>query len=155
MHLSQRNGLYVVEQGSDFGAIDAALAEIDHRLYLSWEVDARYGDPRDGARVYRVLYDRGDQPPATVAEWRNEYGAPLPLSSGLVELVKSLRPRDGVDLERAQRANEEKAARETADFERDVDEIAADMGPRISDKRSAVLHRGQHLRLARARRARQ
>lgn len=131
-------GLYVVEQASDVRAVEASLAEIDPALFLSWEIE---GD----RKVYRVLYDRGDQTPAEIARW------PYPLSSGLVELVKSLRPREGPDLERAQRANEQKAERETRDFEETVDEIAKDVGKRISGKRSAVLHRGQHLRLARSR----
>lgn len=136
------SGLTLVEDSRDERDIQAELEQIDDRLFLSWEIDR-------GRQLYRVLYDRGDEPPAPIAEWRGSDGEPLPLSSGLVELVKSLRPREGVDLGAAQRANEERAARQRADFEYEVDEAARDIGPRISDKRSAVLHRGVHLRRAR------
>lgn len=141
-----RSGLTLVEDSLDEQAVQAQLALIDDRLYLSWEV-------RRGRQLYRVLYDRGDQTPAPIAEWCGPNGEPLPLSSGLVEHVKSLRPRDGiVDLEGPQRRNEERAAKLKAESDAAMDEIAADVGPRISDKRSAVLHRGVHLRRARARR---
>jgi hypothetical protein len=140
MPASYRNGLYVVEDASDFRTIDRELAAIDERLFLDYEI-------RAGAKVYRVLYERWPEPPAEIARW------PYPLSSGLLELVKSLRPRAGVDLEAALRANAELEARQLADFERDVDEIADDVGPRIRETRSALLHRGVHLRRARARRS--
>jgi hypothetical protein len=137
MPVSHRNGLYVAEDAIDFRTIDRELAAIDERLFLDYEI-------RAGAKVYRVLYDRWPESPAEIARW------PYPLSSGLLELVKSLRPRAGVDLEAPLRANAERAARQRADFERDVDEIAADVGPRIRETRSALLHRGAHLRRARA-----
>jgi hypothetical protein len=140
MPVSHRNGLYVVEDAIDFRTIDRELAAIDERLFLDYEI-------RAGAKVYRVLYDRWPEPPAEIARW------PYPLSSGLLELVKSLRPRAGVDLEAPLRANAERAARQRADFERDVDEIAADVGPRIRETYSAVLHRGVYLRRSRTRRA--
>jgi len=141
-----RSGLTVVEDSLDIRAIDAGLRLIDDRLFLTYEIE-------QGRQLWRVLYDRGDEPPATIADWRDARGRPLPLSSGLLELVKSLRPRSGeVDLEASQKANEERAAREQAESDAAMDEIAADVGPRISDKRSAVLHRGVHLRLARDRR---
>ena len=143
---SHRSGLTLVEDSYDERSLQAELELIDDRLYLVWEV-------RRGARLYRVLYDRGDNEPAPIAEWRGDDGSPLPLSSGLVELVKSLRPRDGnVDLEGPTRRNVERAERLKADSDAAMDEIAADVGPRISDKRSAVLHRGVHLRRARDRR---
>jgi hypothetical protein len=137
MRTSHRNGLFVVEDAADFNTIDRQLrVEVDDRLFLTAEYE-------NGGRVYRVLYDRGDDVPAEICRW------PHQLSSGLVDLVKSLRPREGPDLERAARANEAKAARDLADFERDVDEIADDVGPRIEGRRSPLFHRGMHLRRAR------
>ena len=145
MPRSFRNGLHVVEDNTTFAAVDAALYAVDQQLFLTWEVE-------DGAKLYRVLFDRGDNPPAEIARWVNERGQPLPLSHGLVELVKSLRPRDGVvDFHAAQRANEAREAEKIADFDAEVDEIVADMGPRAEGKKRAVLHRGQHLRMARSR----
>jgi hypothetical protein len=140
-----RSGLTLVEDSLDERAVQRELELIDDRLFLSWEIS-------HGRRLYRVLYDRGDEAPAPIAEWRGPNGEPLPLSSGLVELVKSLRPRGGVDLEASQKANEALRERQLRDFDYDVDEAAADVGPRISDKRSAVLHRGVHLRRARDKR---
>lgn len=145
MPTSFRNGLYVSEDAVDFNAVDKALYEVDDHLFLTWEVT-------DGAKAYRVLYDRGDHEPAEICRWVNERGDPLPLSSGLVERVKSLRPRDGVvDLDASRKANEELERRQVADFEAEVDEIVKDMGPRAEGRKRPVLHRGQHLRLARQR----
>ena len=136
-------GLYVVEDSLDATAIGRELAAVDDRLFLSWDVE-------QGRQLWRVLYDRGDLPPVAIADWRDDRGRPLPLSSGLLELVKSLRPRGGPDLEASSRANAAARERQLRDFDEAVDEIAADIGPRISDKRSAVLHRGPHLRRARS-----
>ena len=99
MPVSHRNGLYVVEDATDFRAIDRELSAIDERLFLDYEI-------RAGAKVYRVLYDRWPEPPAEIVRW------PHPLSSGLVEELRKLRPREGVDLQAPLRANEEQAARE-------------------------------------------
>ena len=137
MPVSHRNGLYVVEDATDFRAIDRELNAIDERLFLDYEI-------RAGAKVYRVLYDRWPEPPAEIVRW------PHPLSSGLVEELRKLRPREGVDLQAPLKANEQRALREVADFERDVDEIADDIGPRMRETRSAVLHRGVYLRRSRA-----
>lgn len=143
MPISQRNGLYVVEAAADFKAIDAALYEVDDHLFLTWEI-------RDGAKVYRVMFDRGDEPPVSICDWTNEYGKPLPLSSSLIERVKSLRPRGTLDFKASQKANEAMVARQVADFDAAVDEMAADIGPRIEGRRSPAFHRGIHLRRARA-----
>jgi len=146
----QRSGLYVVEDAGDFKAVDRELRVIDDRLFLSWEIDHRYGDPRYGTKVYRVLCDYGSaNEPGVVCEWRTDVGVPLPLSSGLVEQVKSQRPREGFNAKAAQAANDAKIEKERAELDAAMDEIADDVGPRISDKRSALLHRGPHLRRAR------
>lgn len=131
------SGLTLVEDSLDARAVEAALQRIDDRLFLTFEI-AR------GQRVYRVLYDRGDQPPAPIADW------PHALSSGLVELVQSQRPRGGVDLEASEKANAALKERQLADFDYALDELANDLGPRIAGKRSPAFHRGPHLRRARS-----
>jgi len=144
MPVSRRNGLLVVEEATDFRAVDAALADIDRRLFIAYEIEA-------GRPVYRVMVDQGDHGAAVLCDWRDEHGQPLPLSSGLVEQVKSQRPREGPDLGRSERANAELKARQLADFDEAVDGIAEDVGARMSGRRSAVLPRGIGLRRARSR----
>lgn len=130
MQTSFRNGLHVVEDNTTFTSVDAALYEVDNHLFLTWEAA---GD----RKLYRVLYDRGEnQSPAEIARWVNERQEPLPLSHGLVDLVKSLRPRDGnVDLEASRKANEEREQAELEAFEEEVDAIAAE-GVRWMKRRS-------------------
>lgn len=133
---------------SDERSVERDLQRLDDRLFLSWEIERdRDGEP---IRVYRVMCEYAGDHFAPVCDWRDEKQRPLPLSSGLVELVRSLRPRGGTSVQEAIDANAAHQAQVEADFERDVDELIADMAPRISDKRSAVLPRGAHL--ARSRR---
>lgn len=142
-------GLYVVEYAADFDSIDRALRrEIDDRLFLSKEFDRRYDD-----FVYVVLCEvAGDHPPVCVTEWREETGRPLPLSSGILERVRSQRARGGVAAIEAFAANEAMQERNRREADEAMDEIGEDVGARISEKRSAVLHRGVGLRRARDKR---
>jgi len=135
-------GLYVVEQAADFRAIDAELGRIDSRLFLSWELER-------GKKLYRVLYERGDLPPLTLCDWRDERGEPLPLSSGLIERVKSQRPRGGPEFPDYARLNEERAEKERVELGEAMQDIAADIEPRIAGRRLPLFHRGIHLRRAR------
>jgi hypothetical protein len=131
----------VVEEAADFNAIDRDLRRIDARLFLTYEIDSR-----SKRRVYRVLCEfAGDKPPGVLCEWRDGWGYPLPLSSGLLTQVQKQRG-ELVDFEAL---NAAKVEREIADFEAEVDEAVADMGPRIAGKRSPAFHRGIHLRRSR------
>jgi hypothetical protein len=139
------SGLYVVEFGQDFAAIDRELRREDDRLFLTWEIDPRYNQ-----KVYRVLCEvAGDKPSVCIAEWRDELGRPLPLSSGILERVRSQRARGGVAAQEAFASNEAMIEAAIRESDEAMDEIAEDVGPRIAGKRSAVLHRGHHLRRSR------
>jgi hypothetical protein len=141
MGLEYRNGIYL--PAADERAVERELQQLDDRLFLTFEIEG-------GRQVYRVMCEYAGDHFAPVCDWRDEKGQPLPLSSSLVELVRSLRPRGGVAVQESIAANERLQAQVEADSERDIDEIVADMAPRISDKRSACLPRGPHLRRARS-----
>lgn len=81
-------GIWLAEQGADEAAMQRALERLDDRLILAWEVDPIYS-----SRVYKVVRRVSDDRPAVhICDWRDDYGKPLPLSSGLTDLVQSLRP---------------------------------------------------------------
>lgn len=135
----------------DEQAVDAALRAYDDALFLTKEVDRRYS-----RFVYQVQIWRGDQPPVLLVEWRDPAGCPLPLSHSFIDEVKKLRPRSGTPGRSAAEAQarndalvEQAAAEERADYE----EVAGDLLPRISEKRSALLPRSPGL-VASRRRAR-
>lgn len=87
------------------------------------------------------MYDRGDDPPVELSRWPHE------LSSGLVDQVKSQRPRSGpITPPDFALLNEQRAEKEKQELVEHMDEIADDVGSRISGTRSSVLHRGIHLR---------
>jgi len=130
---------------ADERTVERELQRLDPRLYLTYELER-------GRPCYRVMCEYAGDKFLPVCDWRDEKGEPLPLSSGLVEQVRSLSPRGGVAVQESIAANEALQAQVDADSEREIDEIVADMGPRISEKRSACLPRGVHLRRSRDRR---
>jgi len=131
---------------ADERAIEDELQRLDPRLYLSFEIEG-------GRQVYRVMCEYAGDRFAPVCDWRDEQQRPLPLSSGLVELVRSLQPRGGVAAQEAMAANERRRERLEADVEEAVDEIADDMGPRIAGRKQSLLNRSPGL-VASRRRAR-
>jgi hypothetical protein len=141
MGLEYRNGIYL--PAADERSIERDLQLLDPRLFLTFEVER-------GRQVYRVMCEYAGDHYACVCEWRDDKQQPLPLSSGLVELVRSLQPRGGTTVQEAIAANERLQVQVEADSEREIDEIVADMGPRIAGRRSPVFHRGPHLRRARS-----
>jgi hypothetical protein len=144
MLLSQRpSGLLVPAQ--DERAIERELARIDPRLYLTYEIER-------GQRLYRVMCEYAGDKYLPVCDWRDEQGEPLPLSTGLLELVRSLAPRGGVTAQETFEANERLRQQAEREFHDDLEEIVADMGPRLRETRSAVLPRGTHLRRSREKR---
>lgn len=97
------SGLMVAEHSQDEAAISRALKRIDSRLVLQ-----KHPGDVPGGFVYKVLaVVSEDRPPEYVATWADELGNPLPLSTGLVALVESLRKesrgRRGVDADEANR----------------------------------------------------
>lgn len=144
------SGLFVSEQVSDSESVERALNALDHpvadRLFVTREVDQRFG-----SWVWRVMIWNGDRPAENLCEWRDQAGQPLPLSHGLVDRVRAqMASRDGdrlgIALAEQNERHSERVRREVDDA---LDEIAADVGPRMRETRSAVLHRGQHLRRSR------
>jgi hypothetical protein len=88
-------GLVVAEHGMDAQAIQRALKQIDDRLIL-W--------PPDSVNAYWQVYSRVSDwyPPTPVAAWMDDYGNPLPLSSGLIDKVNRLRldaPNKGLSVD--------------------------------------------------------
>jgi hypothetical protein len=128
---------------ADERSVERELQALDPRLFLTYEIEG-------GRQVYRVMCEYAGDHFAPVCDWRDEKQQPLPLSSGLIELVRSLRPRGGVTAQEAIAANEKLQARVEADFENEVDEIVGDMAPRMRETRAACLPRGPHLRRARS-----
>jgi hypothetical protein len=154
--ISRRDsGLFVAERTPDTHDVEAALNRLDHpiagRLFITREVDRRHG-----CFVHRVMIDNGDQEPANLCEWRDGLGRPLPLSHGLVDKVRrQMHARDGERLVAEMAAsNHTHQERLRQDMNDALDEIAADVGKRISETRSPALHRGPHLRRSHEKRVR-
>jgi len=145
--VSRRGGLLVAEESMAFEQLERALKQLDRDLVLNVEFD-----PVHGCAVYDVhkVISR-DRPAAFICRWMDAYGTPLPLSSGLLELVQKLQSGHGEDADELNRRMLEADERDVAEG---VREIVRDMLPRITGKRIPVLHRGIHLRRARARNGR-
>lgn len=116
-------GLVIAEQSADEASIARALKQIDSRLVLQ-----KHPAEIRGGWVYKVFaIVSDDQPAEAVCTWADEYGNPLELSSGLVDLVNRLRPdarsrrgpdsdeRNAAHREQLQRAREEDAERVNED----------------------------------------
>jgi hypothetical protein len=144
------SGIFVSERVADSADVERALNRIDHpiahRLFVTREIDRYFR-----AYVWRVLVDNGDRPAECVTEWRDGKGMPLELSHGLVEKVKA-QIAGGFDVDRILRANDLNRERLQAEASEALREIADDVGPRISETRSPLFHRGPHLRRSRAKR---
>ena len=127
-------------------SLEKALKAFDRDLVLNAEFDPTYQ-----MAVYDV-HKRlgGDRPAAFICSWRDERGMPLPLSSGLLELVRKLRGHgDNADVANQRLVDDQEREAFDAAYE-----AARDMLPRIAGKKLSPLHRGIHLRRARARNGR-
>lgn len=81
------SGIVLAEHAADGAGLSRALKQIDRNLVL-WPPDAM-------SPYWRVLERRGDDHPAeTILTWMGVDGAPLPLSSGILDAVQRIR-RDG------------------------------------------------------------
>lgn len=126
-----RDGLLVAEHGMDARSIQAALKQIDDRFQL-W--------PPDGMseywRVYCRINDWTEAP--CVATWMDDFGNPLPLSSGLIDKVNRLRmdsPNQGVSVDEhnakhVQRVRDDREQRDHA--------IAQEHAPKLERARTSV-----------------
>lgn len=131
LNIRSHGGLIVAEHGQDEHAVAQALKRLDDRLVLQ-----KHPGPVEGGWVYKVLRLISDsQPPSHVATWADEYGAPLPLTFGLVDLVNRLRidaPNKGPDADqRNQRLLEQ------------VDQAREDISRAVIDEHKAKVARGR------------
>jgi hypothetical protein len=125
------SGLVLAEQAADEAGLSRALKQLDDRLVLQ-----RHAGDVAGGWVYKVFTIVSDDEPAEcVCTGADEYGNPLPLSSGLLDLVQRLRP-DARD-RRGPTSDERNAAyRAELDHARTVD------AERVSDDHRAKIERG-------------
>lgn len=105
------SGLVLAEQSADEAGLQRALRQIDDRLVLQ-----KHPASVGGGwvyKVYRIVSD--DQPAHCVCTWTDDHGRPLPLSSGLLDLVQSLRvearDRRGPDADERNRRRQERVAK--------------------------------------------
>lgn len=124
-------GLVLAEEAQDEARLSRALKEIDSRLVLQ-----KHAGDVPGGLVYKVFAIVGeDEPAECVCTWADEYGNPLELSSGLLDLVNRLRP--DARGRRGASADERNAAyREHLQHIRDED------AERVNDDHRAKIERG-------------
>lgn len=138
------SNLLVAAEAADERTITHALNRLRHGLFLDIDHNDQYG-----CLEYKVrLRYAGDQPPVFITTWRDDNNRPLPLSSALVEHVKMLIETD--TLTAADEQNRRLRERSQRELGEAVEEIAADMLPRIHGRKMTLLRRGVHLRRARA-----
>ena len=148
--LVDNGSLEIVERAVSTGEVQTALAKLDRKLFLTFEIDPDYQ-----ARVWRVHYlVSTDRPAVHVMDWRTPQGAPLPLTMRLVDRVSEMEREAGSSAAIAAENNRQMIEGLERDAQAEELELAEDMLPRMSGTRSAVLHRGHHLRQARDRQRR-
>lgn len=149
MNTHRHGALYVVEEPQDKKRIADALKAIDPRLFVEKQITF------EQEAVWCVVCDvGGDQPPHTILEYRDEEtGKPIPdLGWRLVERVQRM-DRDGARLAaKVIRENKERVEKARADARAHWEDIGKDFQERMKPTRSAVLPRGQHLRMSRDKR---
>lgn len=135
------SGLILAREEMGGPALERALKQIDLDLALqAW--------PRpDGPPLWKVVrYAGPDRPPETIASWVDERGEPLPLTEGLLDVVRRLdRNSRGeyVDPEEKNRRFRELVER---DWERDTEAARDDWNFKHG---RPVLPRSQSLRMSR------
>jgi hypothetical protein len=147
MHFyTDKNGLTVAGLATDETAVDRELKLLDRGLFLTKEVDRRYG-----SYVWRVFHWAGDDHPARwCCDWRDDFGLPLPLSMNLVEKVKDVEGRRA-KLENIERANAAIGERADAEMQEAAEEAARDVAKHSAPGHAALLPRSPSLKRARER----
>lgn len=124
-------GLTLVENRGSEAELSRALKRIDDRLVLQ-----RHPGNVEGGWVYKVLkIVSEDQPAVRITTWADEYGRPLPLSSGLLDRVQKLMVGA-----RNQGVSTDDHNRQLAD-QRDKDRLSA--LEQVSGEHRAKVERGQ------------
>lgn len=143
--------LAVVEQTQERKAVERELRSLDRNLFLDPEV----AFDRNGERefVWTVKEHIGsERPPHLVLEWRDAGGRPLPLTYGIIDAVRQTEGKGETIFTEISEHNERLRRERAARAEEAHEEIMRDMVPRLYDTRSAILHRGVHLRMSRDKR---
>lgn len=113
------HGLTVVEHAADEHQIQRQLKEINDRLIL-WPPDAT-------SAYYRVVFRVSDDKPVRdVCAWMDDYGNPLPLSSGLIDKVNRMRldaPNKGLSVDEH---NDRHRARMRAEMDARLEAVVAE-----------------------------
>lgn len=149
MQLTSRpSGLLACHADADARSLERELQRFDPALFLTFEMEA-------GRQVWIVMRELSSDHVMPLCEWRDSNRTPLPLSSGLLELVRSLRPREGVDedggVRRVRAENERLREREQAANEEAVEDITREIGYRARDARRTILPRSPGLVASRRR----
>lgn len=141
------SGLIAVHADADARSLERELQRFDPDLFLTFEME-------QGRQVWIVMRQLGEHV-MPVCQWRDPQRRPLPLSSGLLELVRSLRPREGVDedggLARIEAENQRQQEKAQADQDEQIEEVVKEIGYRARDAKRTILPRSPELVAARRR----
>lgn len=135
------SGLILAREEMGGSTLERALKQIDPDLALQ-------GWPqRDGPPLWKVVrYCGPDRPPETIASWVDDRGNPLPLTEGLLDVVRRLDRNtraEYVDPDEKNRRLKELVER---DWELDTEAAREDWNPKHG---RPVLPRSQSLRMSR------
>lgn len=126
------SGLVLAEQAADEAGLSRALKQIDPRLVLQ-----RHPGDVAGGWVYKVFaVVNEDEPAECICTWADDHGNPLPLSSGLLDLVNQLRP------DARARRGPTSDERNTA-YRGQLEQAKRDDAERVSDDHRAKIERKQ------------
>lgn len=140
---SYRHGaLHVIETPKSKDEILRALKRIDDRLFIEKQVTF------ENEAVWCVVVNvGGDIPPLTILEWRDEHGNPIPdLTSGIIGRVERMERDAGKLTAKVIKANADRLERARRDAREAWQDMGREFEARMKETRSAVLHRGIHLR---------
>ena len=145
MNTYRQGALTVIETVRPHNEIQRALKQIDRRLFVEKQVTLE-----DQAVWCVVCEVGGDDPPATVLEWRDSDGNPIhELSDGIIDRIAKME-RQGPNLAaRVVKANADRIERKRRDTQDHWRDIGTDFERLMSPGHSAVLPRGQHLKRSR------
>ena len=131
-------GLVIAQEGESAAAVARELQRHDSDLQLRLS-------PSGYWKVYRQV--AGDKPLEFVCAWMDSSGNAYPLTMGLVDLVKMLDRNTRVAAPDVDKMN----ARHREQFEENQQAMIQDLVDdwRVREGRSAMLPRGQSLRMAR------
>lgn len=130
------SGLVLQETLGGEAEVGRALKEIDDKLVLQ-----KHPGQVEGGWVYKVFaLVSDDQEPHCILTWADEYGTPLPLSSGILDEVRKLRRdvRERHGLLDADAKNALHVARVQAKGRAEADEIVAEHRARLERSQTQV-----------------